>query len=283
MQVHRQPRQRLLVVPHLRVLAAEVAAYGGCPSHDTLVHWLIDCGEIEAAATDALCPRHDATNPLTWTFRAATRSIADAVTASWLHRPDYVMAALDEFKRALCGVLELPRRRAIEAINRPISHGYAYHSLTPETFIHAALTLRRRFKPRRAFIVGLRGAGTSLSAIVASTLTIRGVICESLTVRAHNERSRPTSISIPRCCIAGARTRTPSSSSSAKDRTRPVGRLPPRSTRCCMPVPIRSVSSSYRARRWMTPNRPRRARERCSRACSRCHRRSRKPGSIRNA
>jgi hypothetical protein len=191
MQVHRQPRQRLLVVPHLRVLAAEVAAYGGCPSHDTLVHWLIDCGEIEAAATDALCPRHDATNPLTWTFRAATRSIADAVTASWLHRPDYVMAALDEFKRALCGVLELPRRRAIEAINRPISHGYAYHSLTPETFIHAALTLRRRFKPRRAFIVGLRGAGTSLSAIVASTLTIRGVICESLTVRAHNEAIAP--------------------------------------------------------------------------------------------
>jgi len=88
-------------------------------------------------------------------------------------------------------VLELPRRRAIEAINRPISHGYAYHSLTPETFIHAALTLRRRFKPRRAFIVGLRGAGTSLSAIVASTLTIRGVICESLTVRAHNEAIAP--------------------------------------------------------------------------------------------
>lgn len=191
MQVHRQPRQRLLVGPHLRVLAAEVASYAGCPPHDTLVSWLIDCGEIEAAVTDALFPRHDAPNPLTWTFRAATRAVADAVAASWLQRPDYVVSAVDGFKRSLHAILELPRHRVTEAADRPTSHGYAVHSLTPETFIHAALTLRRRFKPRRAFIVGLRGAGTSLSAIVASTLTMRGVICESLTVRAHNDPIAP--------------------------------------------------------------------------------------------
>jgi hypothetical protein len=184
MLVFRQQHQRLLLAPHLRVLVAETASTS-CPAHDTLVSWLIDCGEIEAGVTDALCAEYDAPHPFAQFFGAATRAAADAVVASARHAdaPDRVNAAIARLTQALRTLLGRPWPAAIDTIARPISEGYAYYSLTPEMYIRGALTIAERFAPARACVIGIRSIGTSLAAIVASTLADRGIATDTCTVR----------------------------------------------------------------------------------------------------
>jgi hypothetical protein len=188
MLVFREQRQRLALEPFVRRLADEVAACGGCPAHDALVAWLIDCGEVEAAVTDALCAERDEVHELARAFGAATRAAADAVVASWCQRQapsgdiDRAVAALAAALRAV-HARTLPLPRSIEFIDVPVSEGYAYYSLTPEMYIEAAAEIARRWQPRRAYVVGIRSIGTSLAAVVASELTRQGVACDTATVR----------------------------------------------------------------------------------------------------
>lgn len=185
MFVFRQQHQHLLLAPHVRVLAAETAVDSGSPPHDALVSWLIDCGEIEAGVTDALYVEYDALHPIAQAFAAATRAAADAVVASARRsrEPERVKAAIARLTIALRNVLAHRWPDAIETIRRPISEGYAYYSLTPEMYIRGAMTIVDRFAPARACVIGIRSIGTSLAAIVASTLADRGIASETFTVR----------------------------------------------------------------------------------------------------
>src|SRR5262245_51018766 len=83
MLVFREQRERIALAPVLRRLVDEMSSRAGHVPHDTLVGWLIDCGEIEAAVTDAVCVDIDAPHVLVRAFARATRAAADAVAASW--------------------------------------------------------------------------------------------------------------------------------------------------------------------------------------------------------
>jgi hypothetical protein len=65
----------------------------------------------------------------------------------------------------------------------PVSEGYAYYGLAPETYLEAAKRFRREAGPADVVCIGIRSIGTSLSAVVAATLEELGCRVESLTVR----------------------------------------------------------------------------------------------------
>src|SRR5581483_4354671 len=85
MLVFREQRERVALAPVLRGLLDKVSSRAGerRVPHDTLVGWLIDCGEIEAAVTDALCVETDAPHALARACADVTHAAADAVVASW--------------------------------------------------------------------------------------------------------------------------------------------------------------------------------------------------------
>ena len=69
-----------------------------------------------------------------------------------------------------------------------VPQGFAYDGLYPETYAAAARHLASRVGPPRALVVGLRGIGAGLSAVVADTLARRGVDVRSVTVRPRGDR-----------------------------------------------------------------------------------------------
>ncbi len=166
----------------LRGLVDEVSSRTGerRVPHDTLVGWLIDCGEIEAAVTDALCVETDAPHALARACADVTHAAADAVVASWRSHSWTVASSL---ARALGELGELASRVDIDSIQRPVSEGFAYYGLTPEMYIDAAAIIAQRWRPRRVGVIGIRSIGTSLAAVVASELTRHGVDCDTVTVR----------------------------------------------------------------------------------------------------
>ncbi|HEY0780538.1 MAG TPA: hypothetical protein VGD56_21455, partial [Gemmatirosa sp.] len=73
---------------------------------------------------------------------------------------------------------ELPNAVAVG-----VPEGYAYYGLYPETYAAAARQFAARVGPPRALVVGIRGIGAGLAAVVADTLGRRGVDVQSVTVR----------------------------------------------------------------------------------------------------
>jgi hypothetical protein len=61
--------------------------------------------------------------------------------------------------------------------------GFAYGGVYPETYAAAARRFAARVGPARALVVGVRGTGAGLAAVVADTLARRGVEVRSVTVR----------------------------------------------------------------------------------------------------
>lgn len=111
---------------------------------------LIEFGELEAGVADALCPEMDADLPV---LRAFRRRDIDAIAA-----------------------FPLP-----ETVQVSVPEGYAYYALYPEMYRCAALRFLREQQPERAVVIGIRGIGTSLSAVVASVMA--GRLAGSHTVR----------------------------------------------------------------------------------------------------
>lgn len=111
---------------------------------------LIEFGELEAGVADALCPEMDADLPVLRAFRMRD---ADAIAA-----------------------FPLP-----ETVQVGIPEGYAYYALYPEMYRCAALRFLHEQQPERAVVIGIRGIGTSLSAVVASVMA--GRLAGSYTVR----------------------------------------------------------------------------------------------------
>ena len=129
--------------------------------------FLIEFGEIEAARADQLCPAEDALEPELQRLREISREAGRAFVAG---RP--VNADLSG--------LHLPRQ--IEIF---VPGGYAWYALSPESYIEPAKWLWRDRQPLHAVVIGIRGIGTSLSAVVGAVLEQRGCRVESFTVRPH--------------------------------------------------------------------------------------------------
>ncbi|MGE5487043.1 MAG: hypothetical protein ACM3ZB_04385 [bacterium] len=144
--------------------AAEFAALRGADALDVL----IGLGEIEAGVADALFPERDGDcRPA----RELRRLSVEAARA-WLDGRAFAFEPPDG----------LP-----QAISLGIPEGYAYYGLYPEMYVEAA----ERFAAEcldggespSVGVVGIRGIGTSLSAVVTAALERAGCRVESWTVR----------------------------------------------------------------------------------------------------
>ena len=128
---------------------------------DALIEW----GEAESAAADALCPERDSLEPALTAFRTAMRQAARVYWSGTGSLP-----ALD--------VSALPSRLEVS-----VPEGYAFYALDPRTYGEAAVRFWEDERPRLAVVIGIRSIGASLSAVVCAALEERGCAVQSYTVR----------------------------------------------------------------------------------------------------
>jgi hypothetical protein len=178
MLVYRKQQQTVALAPRLKQLAAALAP--GAASHDAVTEWLIEAGMLEAGVADALCPRHDEPLPMLEQFRALSTQLGEAFVHSWHGRPESVRAALDQAQIVCAALQPLPLPHTV-CLSVP--EGYAHYGLYLETYLAAAAGFAQEQRPARAVCLGLRSIGTSLSAVVAATLSEAGVSVESYTLR----------------------------------------------------------------------------------------------------
>lgn len=195
----------------LLAAAAPAARADGAPrerapdAHDAVDWWtdrLIEASELEAAVVDALSPERDALHAVVGPLRrlsvAAARGLATAQRAAtnteWgvadraLARAHARLAAAGHMAAVAVRDAALDDTALREPIAVGVSRGFAHHGLYPESYAAAARRLASRVGPRRALVVGLRGIGAGLSAVVADTLARRGVDVRSVTVRPRGDR-----------------------------------------------------------------------------------------------
>jgi len=169
-----EPRARLR---GLAGVARRLAA--GRPGHDGVVGLLVAVGELEAAVADALAPAIERPAALARRLRQASLAAGRAVRDSWAGSDARPAAA--SVAGILAGVAEDPELpRLVRA--RP-AEGYAHYGLLPETYLEAARRFARRHRPADVACIGLRGIGTSLSAVVAAGVEATGARVETWTVR----------------------------------------------------------------------------------------------------
>ena len=156
-------------------LRRAAAAAGTC-SADTAVSLLIDAGELESAVVDAISPTADGN----FSLSSALRAVSLAAAHAWLDadrkghaRLDCLMAALDQVPAAALPAI----------VSLRVSEGYAFYALYPATYAVAAEQFRSDLNPSSVVIIGIRGIGTSLSAVVAAALSRGGVPTWSCSVR----------------------------------------------------------------------------------------------------
>lgn len=181
------------------------APAGAPATHDAVDWWtdrLVETSELEAAVLDALSPERDALHAVNGPLRrltlAAARGLAAAqraATSTEWGVADRVLARAHARLAAAAHVAAVAVRGAAdehEALGADVpvgrSRGFADHALYPEAYAAAARDVAQRIGPARALVVGLRGIGAGLSAVVADTLARRGVDVRSVTVRPRGDR-----------------------------------------------------------------------------------------------
>ncbi|HET7599155.1 MAG TPA: HAD-IIIA family hydrolase [Gemmatimonadales bacterium] len=163
----------------LRRSLAGAAGAGGTALHDRVVSLLVDCGSVEAAVADALCPEHDRETPAGGALGAATHALARAAWHAWHAREEAARAWLRRAGVALDAALAHPLPDPVEL---GVPEGFAYYGLTPEQYFEAAA----RFAGGRrgaAVCLGLRSIGATLAACVAAALAELHWEVESYTLR----------------------------------------------------------------------------------------------------
>ena len=151
--------------------------------HEAVVELLVELGTLEAAVVDALFPEGDGIADVSTGFRRASLAIGQLVWHSWRGSPPELYESdLDRLGRALAALAQSSLPRTVEL---RVPEGYAYYGLYPETYLEAATGFCADVHPSRAVVIGLRGIGASLSAVVAATLDQLGVGVDSYALRPH--------------------------------------------------------------------------------------------------
>jgi hypothetical protein len=148
------------------------------PSHETAVRILIELGMLEAAVADARHPRYDEDDDLGRDFRAASLAAGHLVRASWWREPATQWREALERALATLDLRRLPGELPLE-----VPEGFAQYGLFPECYLDAADRCLDELGAGLYVCLGLRGIGTSLSALVAARLESRGVEVRTFTVR----------------------------------------------------------------------------------------------------
>lgn len=182
MIVYRSTKQTFEVSRLLARFRGDLARYerGGFANHDQAVALLIDFGEIEAGVADALSPEADSDCPTLRAFRRMSLLVGRVFCLSWRKERGRIGPLIAELNSALND----PSLRGLpHSIQIGAPEGYVYYGLYPETYLEAAAGFFHEQRPRRAVVIGLRGIGASLSAVVGAALAECGVEIESFTVR----------------------------------------------------------------------------------------------------
>jgi hypothetical protein len=139
--------------------------------HDEATSLLVDLGMLEAALVDLETPEADAWSPVAEGTRAACLAAARLLAGTG--EAEALAAALGRL-----AALPLPAEVELRA-----PEGFAYYGLHPETYLAAARSFAAETAPAKAVVIGLRGIGASLSAVVAAGLEAAGWQVRSLTLR----------------------------------------------------------------------------------------------------
>lgn len=185
MIVYRTAHREAQPKPRLRAISRDLRSWiaGVTLDIDSARDILIELGIVEAGISDALNPEVDTVSSILGALRAASHSAGRMFVASWLS------ASVDEQRSlasdALRNINALDAIQLPETIRVGTPEGYAYYSLYPEQYAAAAMDIVPTLRPRNAVCIGVRGIGTSLSAVVSAVLEHHGCNVSSYTVRPH--------------------------------------------------------------------------------------------------
>lgn len=165
-------------------LQARIAHAGEVPAHSTLLDWLVDVGEAEAAVADALMPDADREDQGLSGWRQIAGSISAAVCASWYGEADAIPTALHG---ARCGIEHVLTEALPDVVRARTAEGFACYSLYPEQYISAAEQILAHGRAQAVFCLGLRSIGAILAHVVGATLQRGGVwpVIRSARPRGH--------------------------------------------------------------------------------------------------
>lgn len=167
-----------LEVAAARVLAAANDARRD-PRRGKFQNLLIEFGEFESGVTDVLSPNEDRCDAVTQLLRRAGLSTGRLLYRSWRSLPINVDAELNAIERAIA---ELSLPRLPRWIPKPVSEGYAFYGLYPETYLLSAEGAIGA-SPRPVVCIGIRSIGVSLSSAVCAVAEHQGSAFQSATVR----------------------------------------------------------------------------------------------------
>ncbi len=176
MLIYREDSRRVNTREELARLRLAVSAAGHtCPPAAAL-SLLIDAGEFESAIVDELATRADDLHPLA----AAAGAVSRAAARAWLDAERDGATALSCLQLALD---RLPPQALPPKISLRVSEGYAYYALFPHAYAAAARRFVSDLQPRSMVVIGIRGIGASLAAVIAASAAERGCAAWSCSVR----------------------------------------------------------------------------------------------------
>ncbi|HYF23461.1 MAG TPA: hypothetical protein VD929_08705 [Caulobacteraceae bacterium] len=152
----------------------------GGEAREAATEILIDLGALEAAAVDALNPDQDGFGASERAWREASLEAGRLFLHARDAEPGRARASAQAARRALARV-RASRPPPSLAVRTP--EGYAWYALYPDLYAEAARRFAASSAPLPAVAVGLRGIGTSLSAVVVAALEREGRAIDSLTLR----------------------------------------------------------------------------------------------------
>jgi len=182
--VYRASRASFEPPAALDALAAALGRLAGSPrltTHDGWVDLLIDAGQLEAGAADAVCPEADDDHLVLTALRDVSVGCARGERAAWHGAGAGVLrATAARLARAIAALRALPLPSSASA---GVPEGYAYYALYPESYGEAARRFFHAARPHEITCVGVRTIGTSLAAVVAAELQSLGCDVRGWTVR----------------------------------------------------------------------------------------------------
>jgi hypothetical protein len=153
--------------------------------HSINTDLLISFGEFESSLTDIICPEIDTSNSFTKLLRRAAIIIGHIFVNSLSMKfdgPENMAEELNKIIYEISSFEQLP-----ESLLLSLPEGYAYYGLYPEMYYESAKNLIKGKKPDKAFTIGIRSIGTSLSSLVGAALEDDNCIVSSITLRPRGE------------------------------------------------------------------------------------------------
>lgn len=164
--VYREGRKRVVGGDLIAQLRGCLYALATAPNQDSALTALLQAGELECALSDA--------HPKAGVIASITDRVAALVCNDRRGGPSYA-EALRIAAESLDGI------SVHQELTLSQPEGFAYYALHPLDFADQVAQIELRSSS--AFVVGIRSIGTTLSAVVAASLSHRGVQGSRTTVR----------------------------------------------------------------------------------------------------